>query len=81
MMLQNVLNNAAKREQGEHIDAIIVVGDLCRHNMASKNESEPNPLWPLMEYTMTTAMEYVSNAFPGVPILPVIGNNDVEYHD
>lgn len=31
--------------------------------------------------TMNMAMNAIQTAFPGVPILPVIGNNDVEYHD
>ena len=30
---------------------------------------------------MKTAIEAIVDAFPDVPILPVIGNNDVAYHD
>ena len=36
-MLTNVLNEAAKREAGNKIDAILVIGDLCKHGLASFN--------------------------------------------
>lgn len=34
-MLANVLIEASKREKGSKIDAILVVGDLCAHGLAS----------------------------------------------
>jgi hypothetical protein len=34
-----------------------------------------------MMQTMTDVMSAITSAFPGIPILPVIGNNDVQYHD
>jgi hypothetical protein len=34
-----------------------------------------------MMYTMSTVMTMITDAFPGIPILPVIGNNDVQYHN
>ena len=34
-----------------------------------------------MKQTMIEVMTAIKTAFPDVPILPVIGNNDVAYHD
>jgi len=82
--LDKVLSEAANEESksGVPIEAILLIGDLCRHGMAAdigapKSETE----WPLMKYTMTEAFAAIQRAFPDVPILPVIGNNDVVYHD
>lgn len=47
--------------------------------MASYTDTDPE--WPLMQYTIQTVMQAIQTAFPGVPILPVIGNNDVQYHN
>jgi hypothetical protein len=80
-MLQNVLNEAAKREDGNQIDAILIIGDLCKQGLAAEDQSVPNPLWPLMRFTMQEAIQMVASAFPNIPVLPVIGNNDVEYHN
>jgi Calcineurin-like phosphoesterase len=80
-MLQNVLNEAAKREDGQQIDAILMIGDLCKHGLAATDQSVPNPLWPLMLFTMQEAIQMIASAFPNIPVLPVIGNNDVEYHN
>ena len=37
--------------------------------------------WEQMKLTMTTAIGAIESAFPNTIILPVIGNNDVVYHD
>lgn len=80
--LNKVLQEAADEESksGDPIDAILLLGDLCRHGLAvPTNATETN--WPLMKYTMQEAMKAIVKAFPDVPILPVLGNNDVVYHD
>jgi len=56
------------------------MGDLCKHGLAVKLDSTTNN-WDLMKYTMRTAINAIVSAFPEVPILPVLGNNDVVYHD
>lgn len=56
------------------------MGDLNKHGLAVSIDSETNN-WELMKYTMKTVIESIEEAFPAVPILPVIGNNDVVYHD
>lgn len=58
-----------------------MVGDQCRHGLASRNTTEPNPNWQTMLDTFTEVMAEITEAFPNIPILPVIGNNDVVYHD
>ena len=56
------------------------MGDLCKHGLAvALNETTTN--WEQMKYTMQEAIASIVTAFPNVPILPVLGNNDVVYHD
>ena len=79
-MLQEAANEEDK--SGVPLDAILLVGDMCRHGLAADvgtPEDETN--WGLMKYTMAEVMTYVKEAFPSTPLIPVIGNNDVEYHD
>ena len=37
--------------------------------------------WEIMKLTMIEVITSIKTAFPTVPILPVVGNNDVIYHD
>lgn len=80
--LDKVLWEASIEEakSDDDIDAILLVGDLCRHHLAADVGAKDNS-WGLMQYTMREAMRSLVEAFPNVPILPVIGNNDVPYHD
>lgn len=80
-MLNNVLDKAAKelKDSGVKLDAILLVGDLCMHDLSSTTDTDPN--WPLQQYTMAVVMNSIQNTFPGIIILPVIGNNDVQYHN
>ena len=48
--------------------------------MAAEIDSPTNN-WDQMLITMHEAIQAIVTAFPDVPILPVIGNNDVIYHD
>ena len=57
-----------------------MIGDLCKHGLAVKIGSAQTN-WDMMKYTMQVAIQAIEDAFPGIPILPVIGNNDVMYHD
>lgn len=80
--LNKVLQEAAQEEakSGVPIDAILLIGDLCKHGLAVAIDTSPNN-WELMKYTMREAINAIETAFPSIPILPVIGNNDVIYHD
>ena len=53
---------------------------MCRHGLAADVGATENN-WELMKYTMREAIKAMVAAFPDVPIIPVIGNNDVIYHD
>jgi hypothetical protein len=46
-MLNNVLDKAAKelKDSGVKLDAILLVGDLCMHDLSSTTDTDPN--WPL----------------------------------
>lgn len=82
--LNKVLSEAAKIEDDsdDMPEAILLIGDLCRHGMAA-DEGVPveDTEWEAMKETMIEAITAIKTAFPTVPILPVIGNNDVMYHD
>ena len=80
--LEKILSEAAikENESGEKIEAIMLVGDLCRHHLAAREGADHNH-WDLMKYTMREVFRPLVEAFPDIPILPVIGNNDVPYHD
>lgn len=81
-MLNKVLEEAAKKEakEGNVFDAILLIGDLICHGLAAYPPNPPTN-WQLQQETMTAVMAAITNYFPGIPILPVIGNNDVMYHN
>ena len=80
--LEKVLWEASLEESksNDDIDAILLIGDFCKHHLAVDVGAEDNN-WELMKYTIREAMKPIVNAFPNIPIIPVIGNNDVPYHD
>jgi hypothetical protein len=80
--LNKVLSEAADEEAktGEPIEAILLMGDLCKHGMAVEINAKQNN-WDLMKFTIKTAISAIETYFPTVPILPVLGNNDVVFHD
>lgn len=86
LLLNTVLQNALDKSQKEGFsyNAIILPGDQVCHGLASNvdpNLGIPNPNWPLMLETMYEVMTTIATYFPNTPILPSIGNNDVDYHD
>ena len=80
--LNKVLSEAAadEKKSGDSIEAILLLGDLCKHGLAVEIDAEETN-WELMKYTIQMAINSIVDAFPDVPILPVLGNNDVVYHD
>lgn len=80
--MNKLLDEAAKEEKKSSvpIDAILLMGDLCKHGLAVEINSTTNN-WEFMKYTMRQAINAIETAFPTVPILPVLGNNDVVFHD
>ena len=80
-----VLSEAAKLEDAssEPIEAILLVGDLNKHGLATKDFDLPieDTDWETMKTTMIEVITAIKENFPNAPILPVIGNNDVVYHD
>ena len=83
--LNLVLSEAKKVEDAsaDPIEAILLVGDLNRHGLASYDFDIPlkDTQWETMKTTMIEVITAIKDNFPAVPILPVIGNNDVIYHD
>ena len=83
--LNLVLSEAAKIEDdsSEPIEAILLIGDLNKHGLACRDFSTPveDTDWETMKLTMIEVITAIKTQFPTVPILPVIGNNDVVYHD
>ena len=60
------------------IDAIIVSGDFVVHGLSSKNLSVSN--WPQQKVIIQQVLDSISLRFPGVPLIPNIGNNDAINH-
>ena len=56
-LVNKVLQEAAdvQEESGEAIEAILLIGDLCKHGMAVELDSPTNN-WDLMKYTMREAI-------------------------
>jgi hypothetical protein len=81
-MLNLVLGNAVKFEEkiGSQPEAILLIGDLVKHGLAAYPGQEPVN-WPKQKETMRQVIASIVANFPDTPILPVIGNNDVIYHD
>lgn len=51
-----------------------------KHGVAVPIDS-PTTNEGLMLETMRTVFDEIMAAFPDIPIIPVVGNNDVVYHD
>ena len=81
-MFNTILENAVKFEEkmGSKPEAILLVGDLVKHGLAAYSGQEPVN-WPTQMETMRQVISEIVANFPDTPILPVIGNNDVIYHD
>lgn len=73
--------HAKCQEDKVELTAILIPGDFIEHGLAAWNDTIPNPNWPQMIETFQVVMQILSDEFPGVPILPGIGNNDCYYHD
>ena len=64
-----------KYDRRNQLDIILVTGDSIVHGLANGGGS-----WTSMKEIFTTEIERLNSKFPGVPILPAIGNNDVMTH-
>jgi len=65
---------------GETITAILLPGDLCMHGMGVKEGVSPTNWVEMQEIIKNVTLEVV-DAFPDIPVLFSVGNNDVEYHN
>jgi len=81
--LTETMLEAMKRDYGEDLDVILVMGDMVGHS----NTQELDPEKPILigDYDdvidILTSVSYILHEyFPDVLILPVIGNNDTKYH-
>ena len=60
------------------LDAILLTGDFVVHGLASKVPGVHH--WEEMKPILRQVIQRVVKAFPDVPIISNIGNNDVLYH-
>lgn len=68
-------NSSSSNAQG--FDFILWTGDSARHDIDNKLPRTPKEIFESNRWVL----EQVENAFPGVPIVPVIGNNDIFPHN
>ena len=82
--LDLILSEAVKIEDDGSgpIEAILLVGDLNKHHLAADiGTAIEDTNYEIMNTTMIEVITAIKENFPNTPILPVIGNNDVVYHD
>jgi Icc-related predicted phosphoesterase len=63
---------------GDKIDAVMIAGDFVVHGLSNSDPNFGN--WPEMKRVIKAIIDSVIAKFPGVPIIPSIGNNDVLNH-
>ena len=79
-LLKTMLADAKSQYGKDGPDVIMLVGDNCMHGLGI-SDWNPTDKWPEMQEIIATVINYIKTYFPGVPILPTIGNNDVKYWD
>jgi hypothetical protein len=75
-LLEGILENI--KEYAGSVDAISIAGDFVVHGLCNSDPNHAN--WPKMKDVLTAVVEAVKKEFPGVPIIPTIGNNDLLNH-
>lgn len=86
-LYQTMLDQAAVKvqESGEPLTAIFIPGDYNEHSLPKDDWDTdpytPNDNWGQMKKTFQTVTQLAAEKFPGIPVLPAIGNNDCYYHD
>ena len=60
------------------VDAISIAGDFVVHGLCNRDPNHAN--WPKMKEILGAVVDAVKKEFPGVPIIPGIGNNDLLNH-
>ncbi|KAL9937177.1 hypothetical protein V8E36_003586 [Tilletia maclaganii] len=69
---------STKADDGRGFDFILVTGDLARHDVDA--QSYPRTL-PEIYNSNRWIMEQLERAFPGIPLVPCVGNNDIFPHN
>jgi len=83
-LLEFALENAAKHagssdsnKNKNKIDFILITGDFARHSMDQLSESLGASMYDPVGSILSTCIQSIQEALPNVPIVPVLGNNDV----
>ena len=58
-------------------DIVLITGDFLGHGI-STHKSKNDYYW-LLKDTLSKAFKFVSNAYPNIPVLPALGNNDPKF--
>ena len=62
--------------QTSDVDAILILGDYVMPRFNTNKDLSLSYRWALMRELIGNITKTIEKKFPGVPILPVIGNND-----
>ncbi len=80
-LLTLTLEHAASSNTGgaAAIDFVLITGDFARHEMNNlfSDPSSDLVLFPTVKSILSTCIQTIRDSLPDVPILPVIGNNDL----
>lgn len=80
-LVRRVLDKMTEMESD--LDVIFMNGDFISHGVALPDEEPAKypQVWSFMKMNMNLTINEVRKRYPGIDILPSIGNNDVMVHD
>ena len=83
-LVEEVTDHALKNQQ--NLSAVLLNGDFVKHKVAlspdqNATDQQMNQTWETIKSNMKITLDLMRRKFPELPILPVIGNNDVIVHD
>mmetsp|Transcript_10262 Transcript_10262/g.25768 ORF Transcript_10262/g.25768 Transcript_10262/m.25768 type:complete len:636 (-) Transcript_10262:211-2118(-) len=75
--LENVQSQNNNNNSNKIIDFVLVTGDFARHSMDILSQHLGGSIYDPVESILSTCIQSIQTALPNVPIVPVLGNNDV----
>ena len=79
-LIEAVVDRASKENQ--NVEAVVITGDFIRHGYTVMDEKKgkgllPQQKWNTVKEMLSNTTQLIAKKFPGIPILPSFGNNDM----
>ena len=55
----------------------MITGDFIKHDFLLEGGLKPEQKWETVKQMLSNQTQYIASKFPGIPILPAFGNNDM----